>query len=52
MGVVVPRLKHELVIITARTTLYLTVNPELFLSNKYVWMVDNMIHSIYDPLEL
>ena len=51
-GVVLPRLKHEQLSIKACTKLYLTVNPEAFLSNKHMGMVDKMIHIISDPLEL
>ena len=49
--VVLPRLKHEWVIIKAHTKL-LTVNPEVFLSDKHVWVKDKMIHIVCDPLEL
>jgi len=38
-GVILPHLKHEWVIIKARIKLYLTGNPEMFLSNKHGWVV-------------
>lgn len=39
-------MNHEGAIIKAGTKLYLTVNPELFLNNKYIWVVDEIINII------